>query len=276
MTDEFDSPGGVTPPAQNADAKGAPAQPGPAQGSAEAETVEGAATSEQTDGGDAAAQPGEVRKRPNRSVQKRIDELVRQRESAARERDYWRDMALRQDLPPRPGPGGVPHASNTQDSYAIPAGDPFVDAGSDSSPAAAAQQPPVSGVDRPRAAEALRAFDRRIGEARGRHDDFDAIAFNRDLPVNEAMMRVIVNSPAGPDTLYHLGMNPREAQRISRLDPLAAAHELGRVEGMLSMPSPRNITGAPPPVRPVSGSEVPVKDPENMTYEEYRRWRSGK
>ncbi len=90
------------------------------------------------------------------------------------------------------------------------------------------------------------------------------------------MMQVIVNSRTGPDILYRLGMNPREAQRISRLDPLAAAHELGRVEGMLSMPPPRKITGAPPPVRPVSGSEVPVKDPRTMTYEEYRRWRFGK
>lgn len=276
MTDEFDTPGGAMPPAETADATSAPAQPGPAHGSAEAETVEDAAASAQTGGGDAAAQPGDGRKRPNRGMQKRIDELVRQRESAARERDYWRDMAVRQGLPPRPGPGGVPHASNTQDSYAIPPGDPYADEGANSGPDTAARQPPVSGADRPRAVEALRAFDRRIGEARGRHDDFDAIAFNRDLPVNEAMMQVIVNSPTGPDTLYHLGMNPREAQRISRLDPLAAAHELGRVEGMLSMPPPRNITGAPPPVRPVSGSEVPVKNPENMTYEEYRRWRSGK
>ena len=276
MTDEFDTPGGAMPSAETADAEHAPAQPGPAHGSAEAETVEDAAASEQTDGGDAAAPPGEAPKRPNRGVQKRIDELVRQRESAARERDYWRETALRQGKPPRPDSGAVPHASNTQDSYPITAGDPPTDMGLTSGRETVAQPPPIAEPDRLRAAEALQAFESRMRDACGRHDDFDEIALDRNLPVNEAMMQVIVTSTAGPDILYHLGMNPREAQRISRLDPLAAAHELGRVEGMLSMPPPRKITGAPPPVRPVSGSEVPVKDPRNMTYEEYRRWRDGK
>lgn len=271
MTDEFDSPGGTMPPAETADAEDAPAQPGPAQGSAEAETMEDTAASGQTDGGDAAAPPGDAPRRANRGVQKRIDELVRQRESAARERDYWRETALRQDVPHQAESAGVPPASNPRDSQEIPAGD-STQPGRET----AAQQPPVSEPARLPTTEALQAFELRMRDASSRHDNFGEIALNRDLPVNEAMMHAIVTSAAGPDVLYHLGRNPHEAQRISRLDPLAAAHELGRIEGMLSMPPARKITGAPPPVRPVSGSEVPHKNPENMTYEEYRRWRSGK
>ncbi len=259
MDDEFENSGSVSLSGDIAAALSAAPQDGPRDGAAGADNAEDAAASNddrQDHGDDAAATPGADRKKPARGVQKRIDELVRQRADATRERDYWREMALRQDLPRQPDPGFIPHASPTQDSTG--AGDPRVEA------------------DRLRAAEAMQDFELRMRDASGRFDDFDRIALNPDLRLNDAMVSVVTQSMMGPDILYHLGANPREAHRISRLDPLAAAHELGRIEAMLSMPPPRKITGAPPPVRPVGGSDLPIKDPEQMTYEEYKRWRAGK
>lgn len=119
----------------------------------------------------------------------------------------------------------------------------------------------------------VEAFTRRVAAARDRVSDFDAVALNPDLPVSAAMAATIACCERGPEIAYHLGRNPELAARIARLDPLSAARELGRVEADLTATPRRSVTSAPPPLRPLGAGETPRRDPDAMTYREYRAWR---
>jgi hypothetical protein len=67
------------------------------------------------------------------------------------------------------------------------------------------------------------------------------------------MAETIKASDLGPDLAYWLGSNPKEADRISRLSPLAQAKEIGKIEAKLSNDPPvKRTTSAPAPISPVT------------------------
>jgi hypothetical protein len=89
--------------------------------------------------------------------------------------------------------------------------------------------------------------------ARDKYDDFDQVAYNESLPVTEIMAQSIQASDIGPDLLYWLGSNPKEADRISRLNPILQAKEIGKVEAsLMSNPPVRKTSTAPAPIAPVT------------------------
>jgi hypothetical protein len=99
----------------------------------------------------------------------------------------------------------------------------------------------------------LEAYHDREEVARDRYDDFEQVAYNPNLPVTEAMARAIQASDNGPDVLYHLGSNPNEAARISRLDPILQAREIGKIEARLGAEPPvKRTSNAPAPIAPVT------------------------
>ena len=60
-------------------------------------------------------------------------------------------------------------------------------------------------------------------------------------------------SDVGPDVLYWLGTNPKEAARIARLNPLLQAKEIGKIEASLGANPPvRKASSAPAPIAPVT------------------------
>lgn len=123
------------------------------------------------------------------------------------------------------------------------------------------------------AAEEVEAFSRRVAAARERIGDFDTVALNPDLPVNAAMAATIACCERGPEIAYHLGSNPELAARIAGLDPLSAARELGRIEAQLATAPKRRVTAAPPPLQSLGAGEAPRRDPDAMSYQEYKAWR---
>lgn len=99
----------------------------------------------------------------------------------------------------------------------------------------------------------LDAYHDREEAARDKYDDFEMVAYNPELPVTEAMARAIQASEIGPDVLYHLGTNPKEAARISRLDPILQAREIGKIEAQLGAAPPvKRTSNAPAPIAPVT------------------------
>jgi hypothetical protein len=105
-------------------------------------------------------------------------------------------------------------------------------------------------------------FDREE-TARDKYDDFDQVAYNPNLPVTEYMAQSIQASDVGPDVLYWLGSNPKEADRIARLNPILQAKEIGKIEASLSSNPPvRRTSTAPAPIAPVTprASGAPVYD----------------
>lgn len=109
-----------------------------------------------------------------------------------------------------------------------------------------------------RAAEAehasmLEAYQDREEEARGKYDDFEQVAYNPKLSVTETMAQTIQASEIGPDVIYFLGSNPKEADRIARLPALLQAREIGKIEAKLATnPPAKKTSSAPAPIAPVT------------------------
>jgi hypothetical protein len=67
------------------------------------------------------------------------------------------------------------------------------------------------------------------------------------------MAQAIQYSEIGPDLAYHLGANPKEAERISRLPPILQAKEIGKLEAKLATNPPvKKTTSAPTPISPIT------------------------
>jgi hypothetical protein len=127
-------------------------------------------------------------------------------------------------------------------------------------------------------AELLDAYHDREEEARGKYDDFEQVAYNPKLPVTDAMAQTIQASEIGPDVIYWLGSNPKEAARISALPGLLQAREIGKIEAKLATNPPvKRTSTAPAPIAPVaaraSGSSAyDTTDPRSIKTMSTSEW----
>ena len=97
------------------------------------------------------------------------------------------------------------------------------------------------------------AYHERLLEAKDKYPDFEQVAYNPSLPITDAMAETIRASDIGPELAYHLGSNPKEAERISKLSPFLQAKEIGRIEAKLAAEPPvKKTSSAPEPIRPVT------------------------
>lgn len=99
----------------------------------------------------------------------------------------------------------------------------------------------------------LESYYEKEEEARAKYDDFQQVAYNPQLKITDVMAQTIQASEIGPELAYHLGSNPKEADRISRLAPILQAKEIGKIEAKLAAsPSLPKTTSAPSPITPVT------------------------
>jgi hypothetical protein len=99
----------------------------------------------------------------------------------------------------------------------------------------------------------LDAYHDKEEEARAKYDDFQQVAYNPSLSISSVMAQAIQSSDIGPELIYHLGVNPKEADRIARLPAVLQAKEIGRLEAtMASNPPVRKTSTAPAPIAPVT------------------------
>ena len=99
----------------------------------------------------------------------------------------------------------------------------------------------------------LESYQEREDAIRDKYDDFEQVAYNPKLPITNVMAETIQSSDIGPELAYYLGSNPKDAERISRMTPLAQAKEIGKIEAKLSNDPPvKRTTSAPAPISPVT------------------------
>ena len=99
----------------------------------------------------------------------------------------------------------------------------------------------------------LENYHEKEEEIRAKYDDFEQVAYNPQLRITDVMAQTIQASDIGPELAYHLGSNPKEADRISRLSPFLQAKEIGKIEAKLSANPPMpKTTSAPTPITPVT------------------------
>jgi hypothetical protein len=116
-----------------------------------------------------------------------------------------------------------------------------------------AEQKIAEREQRKQQAEMLETYHDKEEMVRAKYDDFEQVAYNPNLPITTVMAQSIQASDNGPEVAYHLGANPKEAERISRLSPILQAKEIGKIEAQLTANPPvRKTSNAPAPISPVS------------------------
>ena len=125
----------------------------------------------------------------------------------------------------------------------------------------------------------LDGYKDREEEARDRYDDFEQVAYNPNLPVTDFMAQAIQASDIGPEVIYWLGSNPKEAGRISKLPPVLQAKEIGKIEvNLTTNPPVKKTSTAPAPLAPVtatrsnSGPRYDTADPRSIKSMSTSEW----
>jgi hypothetical protein len=116
----------------------------------------------------------------------------------------------------------------------------------------------------------------RAEESRKKHDDFDAVALAKDLPLVENSIpdQWLLRSPQGAEMLYFFGQNHAELKRINDLAPDDQLRELVKLEDKLAEPAPNKVTRASKPPSEVGARKSATSDAvkaavDNDDYESY-------
>lgn len=114
-------------------------------------------------------------------------------------------------------------------------------------------------------------WEDKVSRADRKYDDFDEIV--GELAPTNPVSIAIMQAENGEDIAYYLGTHLKEAQRISTLDPLSQAREIGRLETKLLAEPPKAQTPskAPAPITPVAGKMAPASD-EPLDTDDINTW----
>ena len=124
--------------------------------------------------------------------------------------------------------------------------------------------------------EARESYQSRVNAFKEKHADFEQVAESPDVQVSMPMAAAILHSENGPNLQYYLGQNPNEAERIRQLSPPLQLLELGKIEAKLTAPPPPKpaVSAASAPIKPLSGAAPSSqKSPEDMSMDEYAAYR---
>ncbi len=98
--------------------------------------------------------------------------------------------------------------------------------------------------------------------------------------MSDAMRDAIVTSELGALVAYELGKNPDEAERIARLNPIAAIREIGKIESRIAGTKPADevedkepppaTTRAPRPPSPVRKTTSVNTEPDDK--DDWKTW----
>ena len=208
--------------------------------------------------------PEEAKPATKTFTQDEVDELISKR--LAREQRKWERKQVQQ--PAAAPPKDVPPA----DSFESP------EAYAEALAAKKAEELLAQRETQRRQTEVLEAYQDREEQAREKYDDFEQVAYNPKLPITNVMAETIQSSDIGPELAYYLGSNPKDAERISRMAPLAQAKEIGKIEAKLAAEPPvKRTTSAPMPISPVtaraSGSPaLDTTDPRSIKTMTASQW----
>jgi hypothetical protein len=124
-------------------------------------------------------------------------------------------------------------------------------------------------------------WEREENYAKSVGDYVDVVSPLRQFNATPGLYDAIISSDQSPELLYHFGNNYDELVRINGLDYGSQIKEIAKLEFRLAKseeqkPEVKTKTAAPPPPKPV-GTKSPgkaVKDPNDMSFEEHKAWRS--
>lgn len=257
---------------------------------AESEGAEADEANEPKETDDEEPEKDEAKPKAKKGFQRRVEKLNQRINAAQQEAEYWRREALK-NATAREAPEKTDTAKPA-DTEGRPKADDFetheafVEALTDWK-VDQAEKKRAERETKSRAETEAQRIDRehatRVQSFREKHDDFDEVLQEglSDLSPSPALEHVIKSSDHGPELLYALAKDPKEAARIARLVPMALAKEIGKLEARIATEasaaktqSPNKITNAPKPLSPVTARGGKTeKSPDEMSYQEFKKWR---
>lgn len=204
----------------------------------------------------------------------RIDELTYHRREAERDRDHWRELALRNTQQPKQEPvveskpktlADFDYDESKFQSYLV------TETTRQAREAAAdeARKEWKAAQERESAERRSASFKSKEAEFSKTVKDYEQVTRDPSLRISQTMVEAIAESDDGPALAYHLGKNPEVAAKIASLPPIAAAKELGRIEAQLAFAresaKQKTVSEAPAPPPKVEGNDsAPVRvDPDD-------------
>lgn len=217
---------------------------------------------------------GEAKAGTPKGVQKRLDELTRQRGEAQRMNERLLSVLERTlttgKAPATEAPSGPPKREQFE-TY-----EQYLDAKSDYRTAEAVQiieQKAIQARQQEAAQRRDSDWQSKLQKTASEIEDFADVVYADNLPISQAMVTAMQDSDLGPQIAYHLGKNPSDAQRISQLSPAAQVREIGKIERDLELKKAapaKKASGAPPPIEPVGSSKGGLNgSADSMTQAEY-------
>lgn len=238
------------------------------------EAVEVAEASEQAE----PVEPAEDPVKREKGIQKRINELTREKHEARAEAEYYRNLAAQ-----------APQAAQLQGDF-IPPGfpaEPALDSFDDydqynralvrweaSRLLAERDHQAEQGKAQAARQTVAQAHAARVEAVQEKYQDFDeTVAAAPNISFNDSTYSAIVESDQSADIVYHLAKNPAEAYRLHGLPPVQQIKEIARLEDKFKA-SPaqpvKRVTQAPTPINAIGGNgEAAGKDPDKMSDAEW-------
>lgn len=206
----------------------------------------------------------------------RFDEVYRLRRDAERERDYWRELASK-NQPKEPEAPTLP----TPEQHGFD--DAKYQAALTEYNKHVARSEAIAVIQAERAREQqqqkVQSFRQREAEYMAKNPDYRDVVYGEafmSVPLSAETVSIIAESPDGPAIALHLAKNIEVASHIASLPPVQAALEIGRIEARLAKEAekPKPLTTAPPPPPSIEAVEPAVeKDPLKMSDAEFAKWR---
>lgn len=219
----------------------------------------------------------EEQRRARGGFQRRIDELVREREHERSEKQKLLDVLARQaGQQAQPAPSATnadvePKIENF-DSYEKYLGaharwsarqeyqeqDKLRQERTQREQAEAQQRQTVEQQQRA-IYEQHATLNKITAEAEKKYPDFYEKVFEQPpdvMPISPVVGQAILKSKDGADIAYYLGTHPEEAHRIYKLDPVEQLVEIGSLRSSLA----KQQSAAPAPINPVTGKKATSSD----------------
>lgn len=264
--------------------------PAPTEETPEAELAQDSETGENPEQ-ETAADAKDGPKKPAKGVQKRLDELVRQREEERRRADALQEM-LAKALEGVKQPQQAPKQPEAEAEPVRPSRADYADDDSWQAALVTYAEQKAQSVAKQVVAQTIQAeresarqqelvkqqqavqeaYKERVKKVSSEIPDYQAVAERADVQVSIPMAHAILMSEEGPRLQYYLGQNPEEAKRISGLNPVQQLVEIGRLEAKLAKPAePKAVVSAAPkpPTPHTPKGEQSRKSPEEESMEEY-------
>lgn len=213
-------------------------------------------------------------------VQKRIDEITREKHEARQEAEYWRKVAtgeikpqaqpapVQEALPPGLPPKPKLDDFDDYDQYTEALGE-WAAEKTIAKREFAAQQKKAHETKQ----TVVKSYQERVETAKTKYADWDDVIATGNVTVTDTTLEAILESEQGPDISYHLLSNPTEAARLNGLSQIQQIKEIARLEAKFSStPAPvKRVTQAPTPINALGGGDKGIVDMDKLEGEEWAK-----